>query len=383
LADWDEEKAYDEQPPSCIHYSIEWKVSLNNRVVTKDTEQDLVLAPGFHWQLFLKPKLDNLLHKKFSYDRRIRSDDTDIVVSINDRTQRDLIRRFENTDIDWPAIEKQLILWGDLFRAGKKLRLSISFNHIEDSHATRATSRRGDKRGPTSVTHRMLAEREAQINAEEDTDRQPSVWRKVYSMMRCPGPPCRLGPHCWQDPEGKKHYKLKTHHLRNLVKYVEKGGILDAHADMSDMIREQLYAEEQQYLGRKQRDTSFLTNGIPININVLPTQPSLASVTTAPSTTPPLSDGHHTNNLNIPGPRDDAVKEYTEWQESNVTDGKLKADFRKACNVALENGLDLVQVYKDQDPDFFIKHGVKIGIARHFVDDISVWAKRYEVNTDD
>jgi hypothetical protein len=89
-----------------------------------------------------------------------------------------------------------------------------------------------------------------------------------------------------------------------------------------------------------------------------------------------------TKNLNIPGPRDDAVKEYTEWQQSNVTDEKLKADFQKACEVALENGLDLEQVYKDQDPDFFIKRGVKIGIARHFVDDISIWAKRYEVNTD-
>jgi hypothetical protein len=251
LADWDEEKAYDEQPPSCIHYSIEWKVSLNNRVVTKDTEQDLVLAPGFHWQLFLKPKLESLLHKKFSYDRRVRSDDTDIVVSINDYTQRDLIRRFDNTDIDWPAIEKQLVLWGDLFRAGKRLRVSISFNHIEDSHGTRAISRRGDKRGPTLVTHRMLAERGAQIDAEEDTDRQPSVWRKVYSLMRCPGPPCRLGPHCWQDPEGKKHYKLKTHHLRSLVKYMKKGNILDAHTDMPNIIREQLYAEEQQYLERK------------------------------------------------------------------------------------------------------------------------------------
>jgi hypothetical protein len=38
--------------------------------------------------------------------------------------------------------------------------------------------------------------------------------------------------------------------------------------------------------------------------------------------------------------------------------------------VALTNGLDLKQIDKDQDPEFFIKHGVKVGVARRFVDDI-------------
>jgi hypothetical protein len=36
----------------------------------------------------------------------------------------------------------------------------------------------------------------------------------------------------------------------------------------------------------------------------------------------------------------------------------------------LENGLDLKQVYKDQDPEFFIGKGIKMGIARRFVEDI-------------
>ncbi|KAF7588282.1 hypothetical protein BBP40_005936 [Aspergillus hancockii] len=78
----------------------------------------------------------------------------------------------------------------------------------------------------------------------------------------------------------------------------------------------------------------------------------------------------------IPGPRDEAVKAYSKWQQSNVADGVLKESFQKACDVALENGLDLEQVYNDQDPDFFIKNGIKIGIARRFVSDITDWLKQ-------
>ena len=41
--------------------------------------------------------------------------------------------------------------------------------------------------------------------------------------------------------------------------------------------------------------------------------------------------------------------------------------FQKACDVALDDELDLEQVYEDQDPDFFIRSGVKRGVARRFV----------------
>ncbi|KAJ5820548.1 hypothetical protein N7474_006139 [Penicillium riverlandense] len=74
--------------------------------------------------------------------------------------------------------------------------------------------------------------------------------------------------------------------------------------------------------------------------------------------------------LEIPRPRDVAVKECVEWQQSNVTDDNLKPAFRQACDVTLEDGLNLEQVYKDQDPEFFIGKGIKKGIARRFVQDI-------------
>jgi hypothetical protein len=69
LADWDRDKAYDEDPPQYIHYSIEWKVTVNGKAISRDTEQDLVLAPGSYWDLFLRPKLEKLLHKKLSHSK--------------------------------------------------------------------------------------------------------------------------------------------------------------------------------------------------------------------------------------------------------------------------------------------------------------------------
>lgn len=59
--------------------------------------------------------------------------------------------------------------------------------------------------------------------------------------------------------------------------------------------------------------------------------------------------------LEIPGLRDVAVKEYGEWQVSNVCNDVLKTAFRPVCDVVLEHGLDLEQVYKDQNPNFFIE----------------------------
>jgi hypothetical protein len=50
---------------------------------------------------------------------------------VTKRLERDFTKRFNETDIDWLVIEKQLVVWGELFRTSKKLRVDISFNYLE------------------------------------------------------------------------------------------------------------------------------------------------------------------------------------------------------------------------------------------------------------
>ena len=170
IDEWDEDKTYDEESPRSIHYSIEWRVTLNNKLISKDTEQNLVLAPSFYWPLVLRPKLDKLLRKKVSSNKRVVPDDTCVVISITKRSERDLTKRFNETEIDWPVIEKQLMAWGELFRAGKRLRVDLSFNYLETGQPQPHTSiRKGDKRGFSSATQQMLNKGEIQLDAEEES----------------------------------------------------------------------------------------------------------------------------------------------------------------------------------------------------------------------
>ena len=122
-----------------------------------------------------------------------------------------------------------------------------------------------------------------QLDAEEASG-QPSIWRDLYNLMRCPGPPYHLGPYCWGDSIGNKYYKLKTHHLRHLLNYVEHGYIIRTHDDVPKEIREQLYA---QYMERKRKRGACQTGFPPINItNVMPAQTPRASTPYSAPVTP-------------------------------------------------------------------------------------------------
>jgi hypothetical protein len=47
-----------------------------------------------------KLKLDRLRLKKVAQNRHIKCDDTSVTASVTDRIERDLIKRFDDLDID-------------------------------------------------------------------------------------------------------------------------------------------------------------------------------------------------------------------------------------------------------------------------------------------
>ena len=328
--DWDPTTRYDEDAPY-LRYSIECILKCNRRKVSSDTEPIVVVAPGSFWKRILKAKLEGMVTENFAGRFEVRPVETSVVFSVpGSRAEKPLTRRYSKLEVDWEAVQMQLEAWGHYVDQGKKLRVTLAFSYVQaDPQPGGKTGNKTDKRGPTSTTDRMLAVRELRLNAEHTTSGKPSDWQRVYSVMRCPGPPCDLGPHCWVDPTGKKHYKLRSHHLTGLVRYVESGNDLRSQDDVPLTIRQQLYAEEQQRLDRKSNKTT-LTDGSSININILP---SHGTDRVADSGTYVYSakaaqfwQPHTAPKLEIEGLQDIAVKDYAKWQQGQVEDPLQKAE---------------------------------------------------------
>lgn len=379
LAEWKEGGEYDEMPPRYICYSIAWKLILNRKTVGKATEEDLVIAPSEYWERSLQADVENMLQTKKKRHQRVRSEGTAVTVKVDERSQKKLEKFCNSTNINWAPVEKQLRKWSNLLRIGRKVTIELAFTYREDDDVhTMPPSKRVDKRGRVSATSRMLAEREAHIVAEEEATGQPSTWEYVYRLMRCDVRSC---PHksdwCWEDPKDKRHYKLRNPHLERLIDYVDEGGILDGHDDVPNDIRRDLVLESQA--GRKLKKTDASTPEPPYHstiVNVLSGKDgSTSTVTSSPPRT--LAE----ESLIIAGPRESAVKKYCKWLESRATEETYKADFRKICQVTLDNRLDLELILEDPDTGFFVQRGVPIGTTRRFLRDINEWATSMKSST--
>lgn len=65
---------------------------MNNRIVAKQTEDDLILAPSGFYNEELLSKIKEIIK---SSGKPYKANITTIVISVNDRSERDITKRFE------------------------------------------------------------------------------------------------------------------------------------------------------------------------------------------------------------------------------------------------------------------------------------------------
>ena len=364
--DWVPGESYDDQPPFCIHYRLEWKLTLNKRTVAKQTEKDLVVAPSDFWTEKLSSKITAIAQ---STGKTCEPSATIMALSVNERNEDPVNNYYPQLDIDWPDVERQLQAWGHLLRIGKKLKIEIAFNYIESGKA--ATGH--------GATATQLADNNTRLAAEQAVSGRPDVWRDVFRIFRCEGQLCD-GEYCWQDSTaGNKHYKFLHHQLRDLVRLKQRGGKLDSHDDVPEEIRKQLRAVEHGRPARRKKNDAgaFPPSHTPVVINnYIPAQPGQASQALIEASLP-VGSGNEQFRLSIPGLRDDAVTAYCEWHCSKVRSQRQKKQYESARDLTLEFGLDLELVEEDKDAQFYIDHGIMEGVARRWVRDVKAFLKEH------
>ncbi|KAL0929596.1 uncharacterized protein CTRU02_215495 [Colletotrichum truncatum] len=367
LDDWDPDLFYDETPPTCIHYCLEWKLLLRKATSTRpaklasDTEQNLVLAPSAYWERTLKQKLQQLVEKKQPRDMRYEPEETNITVSVTGPSGRALTKRADGLDITfWKDVEDQLTTWGHLFQKGKSLRITLSFIYKEPEHTASTRTRQGTRRGATGRQH---AER-ADLIEDQEAEGVPTVWSEVYALMRCHVESCPH-PYCWRDPDTKKHHPLDTRVLSKLVDCAEEGKPLKTHNDVPVSIRELLYSQEQsnESSRKRKRRASDLP---PIHINLNPAdqgadKPSLL--------------------FDLPWSREEALKRCFTWHCSNASTREWREGFKKAYQICLLECLDLECLYTNQveEAKFLVEKGVSRGIALQCVKKIGAWLEHVRI----
>jgi hypothetical protein len=337
---------------------------VNNRaILPKDAEQGIVLTPAAYWEKFLRPKLEDSIRKT---KRSLAVAFTSVIATVVCCKEEPFLKRYDNTSIDWAEIECQLFAWSNFYKAGKKLKISLAFDHIDTASTT---SRSG---GSVSTSRQMLGTGNLQVDAEQHSSGQSSVWRRVYQIFHCRGHPCNKGPYCWCDPVGKRHYKLNSDTMQSLVDYALAGNTLESHGDVPQNIRQQLYDEEAMSLERHQKKTAVSTSSLP-NLPITITMLQSAS----PQTSGALSESVETlgscavpqstkrKRLDLPGYLDEQVEDYCKWQKSRVRRLKTKLGY---------DGRDLELIRQDPDPKFLTDNGVEKGVADHIVNDIDYWA---------
>lgn len=72
---WDENNYEESGEQEFICYTMAWKLMINHTTKAKETEQDLVVAPGQYWEKCLKQKFNRLVDMK-RCNQQVQLEDT-------------------------------------------------------------------------------------------------------------------------------------------------------------------------------------------------------------------------------------------------------------------------------------------------------------------
>ena len=177
LDEWDPEGEYDEDPPTCVHYSVDWTVMLDHQQISQNSERYVVHKPGSFWQVVLRPRLEKVVEKKMSH---VRVFETNVVVNVTARGVHNFANEFEGLDINWRDVSSQLTDWSGYFQDGKQLRIILTFHYRSlDQPAISADTLRRSGRG-RPPTQQMRQVRNARILAEEETEGRAAIWTTFF-----------------------------------------------------------------------------------------------------------------------------------------------------------------------------------------------------------
>ncbi|KZL80244.1 hypothetical protein CI238_13294 [Colletotrichum incanum] len=301
-ADWEPERSYDGEPT--IRYNVEWKLFVKNRGQAGESELDVVISPRKFWKHVLQPKVADA-----SAGKPWKEDATKLILSVTDRKTGKITKRFPKLEVDWSFVTRQLREWSKFLDDGKKITITATFYYVCVDTGKSA------RRGATAI-------QEADLEARTVGLERGACIRQAYALMRCTGPPCTKGDHCWQS-EGK-HHRLLPHYVRMLADHLQAGRPLNGHDDVPDEFRRLVLEDEREREQREERDKS------PFDL-----------------------------------PRDDAVRAYTTWQQLQVGSEEQKEHYRTAQELTLAQGYDLNMLAANQERmyQFYTEHGILPGVA--------------------
>ena len=367
FASWNPDRSYKDGP--YLSYDVDWKLFVKNRERAGQSELAIALSPRELWKRILQPKLaEESSNKPWTEGAAL------FILSVNDRKTKSIRKRYRSpAKIDWAFVTKTLQGWGKSFGHGKTLTLEAKF-YYEVRAGEPKTAGKG-------ATVRQRAELGAIVSEEIAYMGRPAAIRTAYAMMRCTGPPCTKGTHCWQN-QGK-HHRLLPHHMRMLAEHLQAGNTLNGHDDVPENFRQQILDEEREREERerkeREKDRDRQRRVTDETLFAVPYHPVAHGVASNNPTTPKMV--YPTTPLvRLDMSSEAAVTAYSVWQRSQVSTDDQKAYYSLAEEVTIANGctLDLIASNQDCMRRFYEKHGIPMGIAWNYVCNVYTFAQKHQ-----